>query len=224
VQVASAAVLNRWTTLSDEQVVARVCDGQTALFEVLMRRHNERVYRAARAIVRNEAEAEDVMQQAYVNAYAHLRQFDGRASFATWVTRIAVHEALARVRRQARYTSMEFAHNRSGEELLIDKRSRTPETDVYAGELRRLLEAAVDRLPDGAREVFVLREVQGLSTSETSEVLGIAEDAVKARLSRAKRALRRDLTGVVEQVGASAFAFHQSRCDRIVSAVFARIG
>jgi RNA polymerase sigma-70 factor (ECF subfamily) len=223
VQVASAAVLSRWTTLTDEEVVARVRDGETALFEVLMRRHNERVYRAARAIVRNEAEAEDVMQQAYVNAYAHLRQFDGRASFATWVTRIAVHEALARVRRDARYTSMESAHDRTGGELLIDSRARTPERDVYAGELRRLLEAAVDRLPDGAREVFVLREVQGLSTLETSDVLGIAEDAVKARLSRAKRALRHDLTAVVASSGAGAFSFHQSRCDRIVKAVFARI-
>ena len=92
-------LLERWTTLSDDEVVARVIDGQTALYELLMRRHNERIYRAARAIVRDEAEAEDVMQQAYVNAYAHLRQFDRRASFATWLTRIAVNEALARAAR-----------------------------------------------------------------------------------------------------------------------------
>src|SRR3954464_7934775 len=105
-------------SLSDTELVARVCQGETSLFEVLMRRHNERVYRAARAIVRNDAEAEDVMQQAYVNAYAHLRQFDARASFATWVTRIAVHEALARVRRGARYTSMEPEHDNPGGEIL----------------------------------------------------------------------------------------------------------
>src|ERR1043166_4356216 len=101
--VVSGAVLDRWTALSDEEVVARVIEGQTALYEVLMRRYNERVYRAARAIVKDEDEAEDVMQQAYVNAYAHLRQFDGRAKFSTWLTRIAIHEALARARKRGRY-------------------------------------------------------------------------------------------------------------------------
>src|SRR3954452_3580960 len=105
--VTSGALLDRWTALTDEDVVVRVVDGQTALFELLMRRHNERVYRVARAILRDDAEAEDVMQQAYVNAYTHLRQFDRRASFATWLTRIAVHEALARARRRGRYVSME---------------------------------------------------------------------------------------------------------------------
>src|SRR6476469_3301685 len=104
-------LLDRWTALSDDDIVTRVVDGQTALYELLMRRHNERVYRAARAIVRDEAEAEDVMQQAYVNAYAHLRQFDRRASFATWLTRIAVNEAIARARRQGRYVSMDLEHD-----------------------------------------------------------------------------------------------------------------
>src|SRR6476469_5690617 len=93
-QIVSGAVLERWNGLSDGQVVVQVLDGQTALFEVLMRRHNERVYRAARAILRDDREAEDVMQEAYVNAYAHLAQFDGRAKFSTWLTKIAVYEAL----------------------------------------------------------------------------------------------------------------------------------
>ena len=98
--VVHASVLEGWGLLSDEQVVSRILSGQTALFEVLMRRHNERIYRAARAILRDESEAEDVMQQAYVNAYSHLRQFDGRSKFSTWLTRIAIHEALVRVRRR----------------------------------------------------------------------------------------------------------------------------
>src|SRR5918997_719375 len=101
--VVSAAVLEQWNTLSDEQGVSDVLNGQTALFEVLMRRHNERMYRAARSIVRDEADAEDVMQQAYVNAYASLRQFKGRAQFSTWLTRIVINESLARVRRKQRY-------------------------------------------------------------------------------------------------------------------------
>src|SRR5690349_7720963 len=100
--VVSADQIAHWQELSDEDIVSRVVQGQTALFEILMRRHNERIYRAARAIVRDESEAEDVMQQAYVNAYAHLRQFDGRAAFATWLTRITIHEALARIRRRRR--------------------------------------------------------------------------------------------------------------------------
>src|SRR6188474_3785696 len=105
--IVSAPVLEGWALLSDEQVVTRVLAGQTALFEILMRRHNERIYRAARAILRDDREAEDVMQQAYLNAYANLRQFDGRAAFATWLTRIAVHEALARVRRRGRFEALD---------------------------------------------------------------------------------------------------------------------
>src|SRR5687768_18184783 len=101
--VVSGAVLDRWTGLTDEQIVVQVLRGQTALFEVLMRRHNERLYRAARAITRDDREAEDVMQQAYVNAYANLRQFHGESRFATWLTRIAINEALGRVRRRGKY-------------------------------------------------------------------------------------------------------------------------
>src|SRR5688572_26968175 len=107
--VVNAAVLEQWNALTDEQVVADVLNGQTALFEVLMRRHNERVYRAARAIVRDESEAEDVMQQAYVSAYVHLRQFSGRAKFSTWLLRIAVNEALARARRWGRQDPIDEA-------------------------------------------------------------------------------------------------------------------
>src|SRR5690349_8533468 len=99
--------LARASVLSDEALVREILTGRTALFEILMRRHNERLYRAARAILRDDGEAEDVMQQAYVNAYAHLRQFDGRASFATWLTRIAVYEALARIRRRRRFDALD---------------------------------------------------------------------------------------------------------------------
>lgn len=128
--IVNAAVLEQWIALSDKQVVADVLAGHTALFELLMRRHNERVYRAARAIVRNEAEAEDVMQQSYVNAYAHLRQFNGQAHFSTWLT--------------------------------------SPERETGSEEFRVFLESAIDRLPNGAREVFVLREVEGMPNRSTS--------------------------------------------------------
>src|SRR6185436_6878219 len=106
-RMAEPAVVARFSALPDEEIVSRVLAGETPLFEVLMRRHNERVYRAARAILRDEREAEDVMQEAYVNAYAHLAQFDGRAKFSTWLTKIAVYEALARARRRGRTEPMD---------------------------------------------------------------------------------------------------------------------
>src|SRR4051812_7288540 len=188
--VVSGAVLDRWTALSDQEVVARVIEGQTALFEVLMRRYNERIYRAARSIVRDEDEAEDVMQQAYVNAYAHLRQFDGRAKFSTWLTRIAIHEALARARKRGRYESVDFEEESSAVE---HQSAPDPEHRAFAGELRSLLESAIDELPDRLREVFMLREVDGLTTADTASCLGVSEDVVKTRLSRGRAALRRRL-------------------------------
>jgi RNA polymerase sigma-70 factor, ECF subfamily len=221
--VVSGAVLERWTGLTDEQIVAQVIQGQTALFEVLMRRHNQRLYRAARAIVRDDREAEDVMQQAYVNAYAHLRQFDGRAKFSTWLTKIAVHEAIARARYQGRYEPLETESAGTVETSMSTSVVLDPEREAFGRELGALLEAAVDDLPDGCREAFVLRQIEGLSTSETAQVLGVSDDAVKTRFSRAKAALRRDLFDRAGLAAANAFSFHQSRCDRVVAAVFARI-
>src|ERR1044072_7797 len=186
--IVSAPVLEGWTLLSDEQVVTRVLAGQTALFEVLMRRHNERVYRAARAIIRDEDEAEDVMQQADVNAYAHLRQFDGRAKFSTWLTKIAINEALGRARKRGRYDAVDFTEE---ENQAVERQpSSDPEHQAFAGELRSILEDSIDHLPDGLREVFMLREVNGLNTAETAECLGVTEDVVKTRLSRSRAALR----------------------------------
>jgi len=219
--VVSGASLDRWTALSDEEIVIRVVDGQTALYEVLMRRYNERIYRAARSIVRDEDEAEDVMQQAYVNAYAHLRQFDGRAKFSTWLTKIAIHEALARARKQGRYDAVDF--NEEENQAVERQPSRDPEQQAFAGELRSLLESSIDELPDGLREVFMLREVDGLNTAETAECLGVSEDVVKTRLSRSRAALRNQLAERAGILAPESFRFPQPRCDRIVAAVFARI-
>lgn len=220
--VVNGAVLEQWNQLSDEEVVAQVLRGQTALFEVLMRRHNERIYRAARAIVRDDKEAEDVMQQAYVNAYAHLGQFNGHARFSTWLTRIAVNEALARVRRRGRYQP--FDDDSSNVEPMMPRsNANSPERQAFSSELRALLEAAIDGLPDGAREVFTLREVEGLTTADVAQALGVSDDVVKTRLSRARAALRRDL---LDRAGAAlpdAFRFERPRCDRVVAGVLARI-
>lgn len=222
-QVVTAAVLARSNALTDEQVVADVIDGKTALFEVLMRRHNERVYRAARAIVRDDAEAEDVMQQAYVNAYAHLHQFNRQAQFSTWLLRIAIHESLARVRRQRRYEPFAEEDGSNVEASMRRDGPRDPEREAASTELRALLEWAIDRLPDGAREVFVLRDVEGMKTAEVAEALDVSEDVVKTRLSRARGALRADLIERTGSSAAEAFRFYRPRCDRVVERVLSRI-
>jgi RNA polymerase sigma-70 factor (ECF subfamily) len=207
---------------ADEDIVRQVLAGQTGMFELLMRRYNERLYRAARAITRDDREAEDVVQQAYLNAFSKLRQFKGDALFATWLTRIAINEALARVRRRGRYEPFDDEAPQV-ERLMPWTSTPDPERQAFTGELRELLEQAIDTLPDGAREVFVLRDVEGLSTAEAADALGVSEDVVKTRLSRARAALRRAL---LERAGATApeaFRFHRPRCDRVVGSVLARI-
>jgi RNA polymerase sigma-70 factor (ECF subfamily) len=220
-QTSSAVALEN-SPDSDAQIIQQVLAGNTALFELLMRRYNERIYRAARAIVRDEQEAEDIMQQAYVNAFTHLRQFNGSAQFSTWLTRIAINEALARLRRRGRYEA--FDDDLSNvEPFMSGNPVQNPERQAFVGELRGLLEWAIDTLPDGMREVFVLREVEGLSTAEVAESLGVSEDVVKTRLSRGRAALRRAL---LDRTGASApeaFRFYRPRCDRVVQQVLARI-
>lgn len=221
--VISAQVLGQWNALTDEQVVTQVIGGQTALFEVLMRRYNERVYRVARAIVRDDEEAEDVMQQAYVNAYAHLRQFNGKARFSTWLTKIAINESLARVRRRSKYEPYDDESS-NVEPFIVQDSYRDPERQVLTSELRALLEWAIDGLPNGAREVFVLREVEGLSTAETASVLDVSDDVVKTRLSRARSALRRVLEERIGTAAPDAFRFYRPRCDRVVERVMGVIG
>jgi RNA polymerase sigma-70 factor (ECF subfamily) len=219
-----APALDLWSLLTDEQVVARVLAGQTALFEILMRRHNERLYRAARAILKDAHEAEDVMQQAYVNAYSHLGQFDGRAAFVTWLVRIAVHEAIARARRRSRYTNVDDDSPFEPEVAELAVAAPDPERQAFAGELGVLLEAAIDRLPDGTREVFVLRQLEGMTTVEVAAVLCVSEAVVRTRLSRARAALRRDLRAHAGSLTSSTFRFYRPACDRVVEAVLRRIG
>jgi RNA polymerase sigma-70 factor, ECF subfamily len=205
--------------LSDEAVVTAVLDGQIPLFEVLMRRYNQRLYRVVRGIVRDPDEAEDVVQEAYLNAYAHLGQFEHRARFSTWLTKIAVYEALSRVRRRGR-----FVHEGEDEDMTAIKTTDPdPERQAQVSELRSLLEGAIDALPAAYRSVFVMREVEQLSTAETAECLDVSEDAIKMRLHRARAMLRTDL---MQRVGATApevLRFDGERCDRIVRKVMTRL-
>ena len=206
--------------ISDEEVVARVLAGETALFEVIMRRYNQRLYRAARAITRDDSRAEDILQAAYVHAYEHLWQYSGTGSFGGWLTRIAVNEALGRMRRTRRFEDFE------GEGDGMDRFEApgpTPEQAAAASEATRLIESLVENLPDGSRSVFMLRDVEGMTTAETAEALNITEENVKIRLHRARALLRQGLSAYADRETGRAFAFHASRCDRVVAGVFARI-
>jgi RNA polymerase sigma-70 factor (ECF subfamily) len=215
--------------LPDETIVKRVRAGDRALFEILMRRHNQRVYRVVRAIVKNEADVEDVMQQAYINAFTHLHQFEERSQFSTWLIRIALHEAFGR-RRKVQRAETTAARNRAGVtddpgEFMdaLASPGADPERQAYAQELHRVLEAAVDTLPESYRAVFMLRDIEGLTTSETGQGLGLGDEAVKTRLHRARAMIRRAVTVRIGEVAAGAFQFHAPRCDRVVSAVLVRV-
>jgi RNA polymerase sigma-70 factor (ECF subfamily) len=214
------AVLLQLEFLPDEEVVERVLAGETGLFEILMRRHNQQVYRAARAIVRDEHEAEDIMQDAYVRAFTHLDQFEGRAKFSTWLVRIAVNEALARYRRRTNMESLDDKQEGSG---TPKETAASPEAAAARSEVHTFLQSAIDRLPEGLRTVFMLREVQELSTAETASILEITEENVKIRLHRAKAAMRDLLADITGEQARHLYPFGASRCDRVVAAVFARI-
>jgi RNA polymerase sigma-70 factor (ECF subfamily) len=200
--------------LADAEIVERVLGGELALFELLIVRHNQSLFRAARAILRDDAEAEDVVQDAWVRTYGALRGFTGRASFSTWVLRITVHEALARRRRGRRFSALGGS---------LPSPSSSPEDEASAGELRYVLAAAVDSLSDGHRAVFVLREVQGLTTAQTAAVLALSQENVKIRLHRAKAALRRDLDRRLGRELRNLWIFAGARCDGLAARVMARL-
>ncbi len=208
--------------LSDEAVIARIRDGEHWCFEILMRRHNRRVFRATRAILRRDDEAEDVMQEAYVRAFEHLAEFRGEASFATWITRIAIHEALARKRREQRFAPLDASPQPAP--LMTLESPRSPEQEVNDQQLRAVLERAIDALPDEFRAVFVLRAVEQMSGAEAALCLDIPEETVKTRLHRARLRLQEVIVRALDESSPRAYEFHLSRCDRVVKGVLERLG
>lgn len=205
--------------LADEAIVRRVVAGEKALYEVLMRRHNRKLYRAVRSILKDEDEVEGVMQQAYVSAFFHLDQFRGACSFSTWLIRIAIHEAYARLRQSRLFVETDV------QDLMmrLPSKDRNPEERASDRELGRLLQHAIDRLPPMYRTVFMMREIEGLGTIETAECLGLSAENVKVRLHRARSRLRDDIYARAGTEIEAAFPFHADRCDRVVATVFSSI-
>jgi len=208
----------------DAEVVDRIRRGETELFEVLMRRHNQKLYRAARSVFpRDPGEAEDVVQDAWVRAFSHLEQFEGRSSLSTWLGRITLHEAWARSRRRRRMEPLDDLP--AGKDTAMPSQTPVPdpEKDAAATEMRAILEAAVDALPETYRTVFMLRSVEDMSTEETAESLDLTTDAVKTRLHRARALLRKEISARAGAAHTTLFSFAGERCDRIVEAVLSRL-
>ena len=208
----------------DHALIARVRKGEAAAFEKLMRRYNQRLFRAARSVLRDDSEAEDVVQETFVRAYRHLADFKEQSSVGTWLTQIAVHEALARVRRSRRFGSLDGDSDDPERGISQVESSRAgPEQETSSRELRSVLVAAIDSLPEDLRIVFVLREVDGLSTIETSEILQISTEAVRVRLHRARVVLRTRVEKALGEEVHSVFEFAGRRCDRTVAQVFQKL-
>ena len=212
----------------DQALVARVLGGDEAAFEQIMRRHNTALFRAARAILRDDADAEDVLQEAYLAAYRHLGEFRGDARLSTWLTRIVINQALGRLRSRRRDEVVvelrgdapdDAAHG----EAMDEGRVESPETGAMREQLRRLLERRIDGLPVAFRTAFILREVEEMTIEEAAECLGIPAATVRTRAFRARALLRASLAEDMDAATGDVFAFAGTRCDRVVAGVLERL-
>lgn len=215
--------------LADADLAARIAQRDQQAFALLMRRHNQRLFRAARSILRNDAEAEDAVQEAYLHAWHAIDSFRGDARLSTWLTRIVVNEALGRARKAARRDGLAGLH--SGEEDFDNESendmkaplNESPESSAMRGQARAMLEASIDALPEQFRTVFVMRAVEEMSGEEVALCLNIPEATVRSRFFRARSQLRAALLEHADSACAEAFSFDGARCDRIVTNVLARL-
>ncbi|MGC4094434.1 MAG: RNA polymerase sigma factor [Polyangiaceae bacterium] len=205
--------------LTDPQLVEHVRAGDIALFEIIVRRNNTRLYRTLRSLLRNDSEIEDAMQAVYVLAYSKLGTFRGDAQLSTWLTQIALNEALGRLRHERRHPALNLATVPEPELPTNMPTVQTPEAHVSRRELADILEAAVDALPNLYRVTFMLREIEGMDTSQAAQAMGVSEEVVKKRLSRARALLRNHVTTMFGGALIDAFGFHALRCNRITESV-----
>jgi RNA polymerase sigma-70 factor (ECF subfamily) len=213
---------------ADAELVARARDRDEAAIRSIMQANNRRLYRLARGILRNDAEAEDVVQETYVRAFTHLAEFRGDSSLATWLARIAMNEALGRLRRQrpgVEWTSLppgtleaqiiQFPHSAPSED---------PEKSMAQRQIQHVVEHAIDELPEAFRIVFITRVIEGMNVEETAEILGLKPETVKTRLHRARAMLRDNVEKKIGPVVLEAFPFAGKRCERLTGAVLKRLG
>jgi RNA polymerase sigma-70 factor (ECF subfamily) len=214
-------------SLSDESLVGLTRGRDEAAVRAITKRYNRRLFRIARSILRNDAEAEDVVQETYVRAFTGLDLFRGDAAFGTWITRIAMNEALGRLRRRRPTVDWDtYGANRHQAEIInfpASAANSDPEREMAQGEIRAVLENAIDELPDAFRVVFVARIVEGMSIEETADLFGLRPETVKTRLHRARLLLRTELDKQLGPALTSSFPFGGQRCERMTEALVRRI-
>ena len=214
--------------LDDTELVRRAVDRDGGAFRSIMQTYNRRLYRLARGIVRNDAEAEDVVQEAYFRAFTHLGDFRGDSSLATWLSRITINEALGRLRSQRPTVDLvTFETQRTPAEIIqfpLTSKSDDPEQTMAQRQILQLVEQATDKLPEVYRIVFITRVIEGMSVEETAEILNLRPETVKTRLHRARRLVREQLDKQIGPVLMDAFPFAGRRCERVTTAVMRRLG
>jgi RNA polymerase sigma-70 factor (ECF subfamily) len=211
----------------DAELVRRALGRDEAAVRAIMQANNRRLYRLARGVLRNDSEAEDVVQETYVRAFTHLEQFRGESSLSTWLSRIAMNEALGRLRRQR--PSVEWSTLPQGvlEAQIIPfplTSSEDPEKSMAQREIQHVVEHAIDELPEPFRLVFITRVVEGMNVEETADILGMKPETVKTRLHRARNLLRENVEKKIGPVVMDAFPFAGKRCERLTDAVLKRLG
>ena len=211
----------------DAALVARVAHRDHAAFETLMRRHNGRLFRVARAILKDDAEAEDAVQDAYLEAFRHIGDYRGDAQVSTWLTRIAINQALMRLRRHKRERQVLQFPGGTGapadEAAIMDRKTESPASATLRAEIRKMVERRIDELPAAFRTVFVMRDVEEMTVQETADCLGVPAATVRTRLFRARGLLREALAREVDSATLEVFGFAGERCDRIIRRVFAAL-
>lgn len=222
---ASKAATPPW---SDGDIASRIAAGDQTAFEQMMRRHNRPLFRTARSIVKDDAEAEDVLQDAYLLAYRGIGNYRGESSLSTWLTRIVVNEAIARTRKNSRRA--EIIRIDGGDDALEkadtsmdETHTEQPDQAAMRAEVRAMLEKKIDALPDSFRTVFVLRALEEMTVEETAVILGIPDATVRSRFFRARSMLRESLSREFDVALGDAFGFDGERCDRIVARTLARL-
>jgi RNA polymerase sigma-70 factor (ECF subfamily) len=217
------------TGLSDSALVERIGRGDHLAFEAVMRKYNGKLFRIARAILKDDSDAEDVLQEAYLDAYRHIGDFRGGSELSTWLTRIVINQALMRVRKERRRSSIvpfrsALMHETDSPEVQVpDQQSESPSASAIRAETRQMLERRIDELPVAFRTVFIMREVEEMSVEETARCLSITPATVRTRLFRARALLREALARDIDTATGDVFAFAGARCDRIVANVLARL-
>jgi len=214
--------------MEDAELARRVGEGEEAALRLMMRRHNQTLFRTARAILRDDAEAEDAVQEAYLKAIRGIDGFRSDAKLSTWLVRVTVNEALGRLRRTRRAAQViplagDLAEGGQDQDDIMDEHAETPEAQALRGESRRIMEAKIDALPDAFRTVFVLRAVEELSVEETAAALCIPQATVRTRFFRARSLLRESLSRAMDMALDDAFHFAGERCERITERVLARL-